>query len=187
LNITILNVSVSTQQKPGGKPYQVAEVGFKNNTFQGKIEGKKITSYSKVFNQVVEAQPGTTFDVTTEKNGQFVEWVSLQPAAPGGVPAIPNTPQAGATRSSPPPAAARGNFETPEERAKRQVYIIRQSSLSTAAAVLAISPAKSGPSAKAVIEMAKEFEAYVFGVPGLTGFEDVPNLDPSFNTEPQID
>ena len=47
--------------------------------------------------------------------------------------------------------------ETKEERAARQVYIIRQSSLSTAVELLG-----QGKSVDEVIKVAKQFETYVF-------------------------
>lgn len=53
----------------------------------------------------------------------------------------------------------RSTYETPEERAKKQLYIVRQSSITNAIALL-------GAKAKvdAVLETAKQFEAYVFGL-----------------------
>ena len=49
------------------------------------------------------------------------------------------------------------NYETKEERAQRQVYIIRQSSISSAVELLG-----TGAKTADVIATAKEFEAYVF-------------------------
>jgi hypothetical protein len=190
MNITILNVAISTMpaKKQGGKPYQLAEVAFKNNSFGGAVSGKKITSYSKAYQAVAEAQPGETFDVTTEKNGEFVEWVSLTKAGAGSVSPVVQqgkVPQSTGTQTT---ASPRSTYETPEERAKKQVYIVRQSSLSTAADLLSVG-AKSPPAVDQVIETAKKLEAYVFGIQklgGSTGFDDIPDLDPVF-TDPQID
>ena len=68
------------------------------------------------------------------------------------------------------------NYETKEERAARQTLIVKQSSLSTAVAALAIG-AKSSPSASDVIAYAKQLEQYVMGAPqtmdDLRGDEDV--------------
>ena len=68
------------------------------------------------------------------------------------------------------------NYETKEERAARQVLIVKQSSLSTAVSALAVG-AKSTPSAADVIAYAKQLEQYVMGVPQtmdeLRGDEDV--------------
>lgn len=160
-------------------------MAFKNNSFGGKVDGKKITEYSKAFKAVADAQPGQTYEVATEKNGEFVEWVSLQQAG-----AVPVQQSAGNSRVSTPPAgappAAGRGFETPEERAKKQVYIVRQSSLSTAAAILSVG-AKTAPSIDAVIRDAKRLESYVFGH-GESGFDDIPDLDPSFAAaDPQIE
>lgn len=192
MNITILNTSTTTQpaKKPGGKPYQLVEVAFKNNTFGGAVQGKKITSYSKAFNAVAAAMPGQTFEVETEKNGEFVEWVSLVQSSGGSNSQTavsnvqpPATPVVGTV------APARGNWETPEERAQRQVFIVRQSSVSSAIAALSVG-GKSKLAANEVIDLAKQFEGYVFNTakfPNATGFDDIPDFDPSFNTNPQID
>ena len=63
------------------------------------------------------------------------------------------------------------NYETKEERAARQVYIIRQSSLSTAVELLG-----QGKSVADVIATAKQFEAYVFskaeGVDAINELQD---------------
>lgn len=193
MNITILNVAVETKPTAKGS-YQVADVAFKNNSFGGKVEGKKVMSFgatAEAFKALAVAAPNDTFEVTVVKNDKgYNDWVSL---SKGGVQSANSAVQgmSGQSKAGSATPTPRGNFETPEERAKRQVYIIRQSSLSTAAAVLGISPAKLGPSPEAVIEMAKKFEAYVFGVgsvsQNLTGFDDVPDFDPSFNNEPSID
>jgi hypothetical protein len=195
MNITILNVVISTlpAKKPGGKPYQVAEVAFKNNSYGGNVQGKKITSYSKAWGSVAVAQPGETYDVVTEKNGEFVEWVSMQKgaatAAPSGQTSAATSGFAAAPSRAVGGSSPRSTYETPEERAQRQVFIVRQSSISAAVAALTVG-AKSALPAGSVIEMARQFEAYVFETPkvgGETGFDDVPNFDPSFDNQPQID
>jgi hypothetical protein len=196
MNITILNVVISTQpaKKPGGKAYQLAEVAFKNNSFGGSVQGKKITSYSKAYGAVSTAQPGEIYDVITEKNGEFVEWVSLQKTNGAAVPAASNVPAVLPQGKSFTPAGR--DFETSDERAKKQVYIVRQSSISAAVAILSVG-AKAPPSSAAVIKLARELEGFVFEQPkigsdtsrgGITGFDDVPDFDPSFNAgEPNIE
>ena len=68
--------------------------------------------------------------------------------------------------SATPTRVTGSNYETKEERAARQVYIIRQSSLATAVDLLG-----QGASTDTVIETAKVFEAYVLGNPG--SFDDL--------------
>ena len=192
MNITILNTSTTTQpaKKPGGKPYQLVEVAFKNNSFGGAVQGKKITSYSKAFQAVADAQVGQSYDVTTEKNGEFVEWVSLQSSTTAQQSVVPvptvGTPRTGSVGSG---VQMRSTYETAEERAKKQVYIVRQSSVSSAIAALSVG-SKSKLGANEVIEEAKKYESYVFGTasfPNATGFDDMPDLDPSFDIGPQIE
>lgn len=196
MNITILNKDISTQQakKPGGKPYQLVEVAFKNNSFGGAVQGKKITSYSKAFQAVVDANIGSSYEVATEKNGEFVEWMALSPTSANVGPAVADVKQnpgpIGVARTNVGSTTpARSTYETPEERAKKQVYIVRQSSISNAVAALSVG-GKTKLAANDVIEEAKKYEAYVFGTatfPNASGFEDLPDFDPSFNTDPQID
>jgi hypothetical protein len=86
--------------------------------------------------------------------------------AVAGAPSPVATPQA-SIAGKPAAASPRSTYETPEERAQRQILIVRQSSLSSAVALLTTG-AKTAPSAQAVVDVAKEFEAYVFGVTSST-------------------
>lgn len=180
MNITILNVAVTTVPTAKGS-YQVADVAFKNNTYGGKVEGKKVMSFGAskdAFSTLSAAQPGSTYEVNTNKNDKgYIDWLSLTIAG-AAVAAQPNAssgqgnrPNAGVT--TPP---ARGNFETSEERAQRQVSIVRQSSLSNAIATLSVGAKKLEPAD--VIRTAKEYEAFVHGIksPGASGFEDIPDF-----------
>lgn len=188
MNITLLNTSISTGTDKNGKPYQIADVAFKNNTYGGKVEGKKITSYNKAaFDVLAVAMPGDIYEITTEKKGQYVEWTAMVKATAGSpAPA----PQAFAGRTTATNPSPRSNYETPEERAQRQVFIVRQSSIANAVSALSVG-AKSALKAGEVVALAKEFESYVFAQPklgGETGFDDVPDLDPTFDTnQPNIE
>jgi hypothetical protein len=162
MNITILSFDIKTVPTAKGS-YQTADVAYKNNSFQGKVEGKKVMSFGATkdsFATLAQASPGQTYEVTIVKNDKgYNDWVSMAQAVPGAA-----SPAAPAATGSPgkPAASPRSTYETPEERAQRQVLIVRQSSLSSAAAVLTAG-AKVPPSAQAVVALAKEFEAYVFG------------------------
>lgn len=183
MNVTILNVTLTTATGKNNKPYQVADIAFKNNTFQGKVEGKKITSYSQpAFGILSVAQPGQTFDIVVEKKNGFNEWVQVQQAAPGAVPNVPAT--VGAVGGAQQNAAARqgtasprSNYETPEERAQRQVYIINQSSLTAAVSTLSVGAKSLKP--EDVMALAERYRDFVLGTKdkGATGFDDLPNFD----------
>ena len=190
MNITILNVTVETKPTAKGS-YQQADVAFKNNTYGGKVEGKKVMSFgatADAFKTLALAQPGEIYEVSIVKNDKgYNDWVSMQKAVAAGTPVAANVP--GVQRGSTATPAPRSNYETPEERAQRQVYIIRQSSASSAIALHGIG-AKAAPKVDDVIATAKKLEAYVLNqakLGGDTGFDDIPDLDPSFdNGEPNI-
>ena len=175
MNITILSVDIKTTPTAKGS-YQTADVAYKNNSFQGKVEGKKVMSFgatAKSFGVLATAQSGESYEVEIIKNDKgYNDWVSMVKAQAGA--ASPATTASKATTASP-----RSTYETPEERAQRQVLIVRQSSLSAAVNML-LAGAKSPPTVDTVISVAKQFEAYVFGsaTDGIAQMEnDFPEVD----------
>jgi len=174
MQIQIVTTSVETKPTAKGS-YQQLEVVYKNLTYQGKVESKKVMSFGKgapSFKTLSDAQAGSVFDIEVVKNDAgYNDWVSATPS--NGAPASSTTSAVSKTTTSP-----KSTYETPEERAQRQILIVRQSSVSSAGSILS-SGAKTPPSAPVVIEYAKQLEAYVFGVkdPGPTGFEDLPDFE----------
>lgn len=173
-------VTTTTTTKPTARgSYQELEVVYKNLTFQGKVESKKIMSFgagAPSFTTLSTAAGGSVWEVTVVKNDKgYNDWTACVPAT--GSPSHSDAPAAavaGKANTTP-----RSTYETPEERAQRQVLIVRQSSLSSAIATLAIGSKPGLPTKPAeVIAIAKEFEAYVFGIvdPGPTGFGDIPDF-----------
>lgn len=172
----------------------MADVAYKNNSFQGKVEGKKVMSFGATeaaFKVLAQAQPGETYEVSIVKNDAgYNDWVSMQKANAGAVPQgveSNGTVTPGGARATTP---VRSTYETPEERAKKQVYIIRQSSFTSAVSMLGVG-AKAPLNKEGVFALAKEIEAYVLGNAtnngGATGFDDLPAFDPSFDNQPQVD
>lgn len=173
MKIQIIATSVETKPTAKGS-YQQLEVTFKNLTYN-KTESKKIMSFGAQgpsFKALVDAQAGSQWDITVTKNTQgYNDWTSA-------------TPSNGATESSTPAAAAakgtapvRSTYETPEERAQRQVLIVKQSSLSAAVSTLSVGAKSVKPDD--VIELAQRYTDWVFGVkdPGPSGFDDLPDFD----------
>lgn len=148
MQITILNVT--KEHKPNNKGgYYIADVAYKDD--QGKVSGKKIMSFTvpAVYNALVEAVPGDVFDVVTEKDDKgYWQWKSVSKGQSG----------TGAKASGGAPSP-KSTYETPEERAKKQIYIIRQSSIASAVAFSGNSKALKTP--EEVIAVAKQFEDYV--------------------------
>jgi hypothetical protein len=164
--INIVDVGApNTHAAKNGRSYQSIEVTYKND--QGQVANKKLMSFSNpsVFNHIKGLAKGDSLNVQTEKDANgYWQWTGI-----GGDNAV-----ATETKQATPATGGRvtgSNYETKEERAARQVYIIRQSSLSTAVELLG-----QGKSVADVIATAKEFEAYVFskesGIDAINSLED---------------
>ena len=165
MNITILSVQTTTQTAKSGKPYQQLEVAFKNNTF-GKVESKKIMPFGAqkaAFDALANAATGAVFEVTVVKNDAgYNDWTAISQAVPGSP-----APQAAGSINKPTAGNAvqvKSTYETADERAKKQVYIIRQSSLSAAIGSLSVG-AKSALKASDIIAVAEEYYAWVMQSP----------------------
>jgi hypothetical protein len=173
MNITILSVDIKTVPTAKGS-YQTADVAYKNNSFQGKVEGKKVMSFGATkdsFSTLALAQPGESYEVTIVKNDKgYNDWVSMAKAEAGASSPAVSAPAGGKA----PAATPRSTYETPEERAQRQVLIVRQSSLSAAVNLL-LAGAKTPPPVENVLAIAKQFEDYVFGKQALGPVSEMEN------------
>ena len=163
--INIVDVGApNTHAAKNGRSYQSIEVTYKND--QGQVANKKLMSFSNptVFNHIKGLAKGDQINVQTTKDANgYWQWTGI-----GGESAVAESKPATA---QPGGRVTGSNYETKEERAARQVYIIRQSSLSTAVDLLG-----QGAKVDDVIATAKEFETYVFsketGVDAIISMED---------------
>lgn len=177
MQISVISTSVETKPTAKGS-YQQLEVVFKNLTYQGKVESKKLMSFGAnqgAFSILSTAQQGSQWEVTPVKNQQgYLDWTSVVPSD-GAAPAAAAAPSA--INSSKAAVSPKSTYETPEERAQRQILIVRQSSVSAAVSTLSVGAKVVKPAD--VIAVAKQYENYVFGVqdPGPSGFEDMPDFD----------
>jgi hypothetical protein len=151
MQFTIEVLAVTSTTKPTAKgSYTQLDVAYKRD---GKTEGKKIMSFGNskpAFETLKNAKTGDVLTITSEKNETSGYWDWLNASA-GGAPAA---------ASYTPSASPKSTYETAEERAKKQVYIVRQSSIS--AAVDLLKTDKKTPEVNEVLAVAKQFEAYVF-------------------------
>ena len=146
---------IAVETKVQGK-FRMCTVTYKGP--DGKPEAKKIPSFKhpEVFKALSESKQGDIFEVKSEKSAEgYWEWTAIGTEGK-------NTGPSEVSKAS---QAARSTYETPEERAKKQVYIVRQSSLSTALELIKANKVESvNITPAAVIEVAKEFADYVFDV-----------------------
>jgi hypothetical protein len=191
IDIEILNVGSPAFTKTARGGYNKMEVAFKNLTFDSKVEGKNLVDFNDkaLFEFFKGLKNGDKITVTKEKgdNDQYWNWVAADYSGAQGTGSGANVPSqqnngatggstgGGAGSQEAPQSRGRvtgSNYETSEERAKRQVYIVRQSSIGAAIELLkANTTSCSTPSGEKyipitkeqVLETAKAFEKYVFG------------------------
>lgn len=158
--VSIVNVEVEVG-KPGPRGWQKAVVTFQQD---GRQLTQNVMSFTnpQVFKDV-QKFVGTEVDVEIVKNEKgYNEWKQIKPAE-GAAPAP-------AATGSAQPAATRvtgSNYETKEERARRQVLIVRQSSLSNAIEALG-----AGKDSDEYLELADTFAEWVFQQESLNDEED---------------
>lgn len=171
--IKVVDVEVNKAMTKTNKPYEFLEIQFKNMTFDGKAEAKKVMPFGakEVFATLKDAKKGDVFTILREKNdGGFWEWVGI---AQGEV-EIESTNKGEAAVKPATTAAPKSNFETAEERAKRQVLIVRQSCLSNAIEFL--NHNNKNYTHALVTDVANVFFDYVFQTPGNVATAAIPDL-----------
>lgn len=181
MKIKVINVEVGNATTKTGKDYKFLEVFYKNISFQDKAESKKVMPFGskEVFATLEAAKPGTVFTLLREKDKDgYWQWIGI---AEGDVQIeTTSTPSSSSGPAKSATPAPKSTFETPEERAKKQVYIVRQSSIN--AAIETLKTDKKAPTVDEVLTVAKQYEAYVFSMdipkaekmPELPEDDDVP-------------
>lgn len=152
--IEIQDVSRTDSTGKNGKSYGVLQVAYRAD---GKLQEKKLMSFSnpQVFKHIEGLKKGDTVNVKTEKDGNgYWQWTAILNEEQQQ----PKPVQSGTTATR----VTGSTYETPEERAIKQKYIVRQSSLTTAIQILGVG-AKSLDK-QAVLGLAEELENWVFRV-----------------------
>ena len=117
--------------QPAGKKFKNLEVIFANERGETKSWNLKDFANPDTFKVLSNAKSGEEYDIVAEKDAKdFTQWRSATPAsgAAGGGSAPPFPSRAQSI------GPAKSNYETSEERAARQVLIVRQSCLAQAVA-----------------------------------------------------
>jgi hypothetical protein len=153
----VISVSLSTQvKKQAGGTYEAWELVYKNS--DGQIESVQKPVQGFKFNPALKdslgnLQPGDEVTISLEKNaGGFWEVKTVSK----GIVEMANEPRS--TAAAPAGKVVGSNYETPVERAYRQVLIVRQSCLAQAVATLSgAKPAK----VEDVLAIANQYVAWV--------------------------
>lgn len=165
INIEVLSTQV--QQKKNSKGGTYEEMTVAHRLDDGQIVGFKLFDFAcppGVWNTLKGAPTGSFFSVDREKDksGKYWQWVGIhRQDAPSAASMASQTSNVGMIQGGVRPVPTKPTYETPEERAQKQVYIIRQSSI--ASAVDLLKDHGKQPNVDEVIKVARAFEAYVFG------------------------
>lgn len=159
MQITVIDVGQpNTHTAKNGRSYQSMEVTYKGEN--GNVASKKLMSFSNpdVFKTAQTWAKNDTVNVNTQKDDNgYWQWLSI--LGEGESAPVPVQGKATATPNKSATRVTGSNYETKEERASRQVMIVRQSSISSA--VNALTADGKSPTANEVLDLAKTFEAYV--------------------------
>lgn len=156
-------------KKQAGGQYDGWELVYRNQEDEMKVLAKPIQGLR--FNPALAAAlnglaPGDEFTAFTEKNeGGFLEVKTLVKGFADGVASVGSNSSAVSSRgvvSSRGSATPKSTYETPEERAKKQVVIVRQGVLNAAIASFSGQEVEQGVDAPLIIERARAFEKYVY-------------------------
>jgi len=120
-----IEIVTKTITQPEGKKYKQMEVIYKNLSFQGKVENKKIIDFyaKEIWPALEDAKQGAVFTISRAKEGEYWTWKGITAGAVGKS-SSPATQSTGSGTSS----AAR----TYVADDVKQDMIIRQSSLASA-------------------------------------------------------
>ena len=163
MQITIKNVDVERSAK-----WSKAVVEY--STPEGKVEKKNVMSFANkdLYTTLSTAQPNEIYDVMLGKNDKgYWEFTSATKAT--------STASAKQTTAT---ASPKSTYETPEERALRQLYIIRQSNINSAVNLLSVGA--KVVKVEDVLATAKVLEDYVFGKTATSVYlmeEDIPEIN----------
>lgn len=148
MEIEIVDIAKTDKEDKFGKPTRTLAVTF---TSEGVTRTQNIVPFSnpKVWRVLDDANIGDKFEVAITKNGKYDNWSAIGPVG-SFKQAAPTTKVIGS------------NYETAEERAIKQRYIVRQSSLANAIAYYNASLDKPTLHVEDIITIAKQFEEYVF-------------------------
>ncbi len=167
---TVVSYNANTKvQKKGGGQYDAWELVYRDS--ENKIATLAKPVQGLRFNPALAGQlnalvPGDAFTVDREKKGEFWEIMSVTKGHSDGA-----TSPAGNSSSGSYPAASprsgttpKSTYETPEERAKKQVIITRMAALNSAIATQAQLTKLDDDNlmVKAILITAREYEKYVY-------------------------
>lgn len=136
-----------------------------NYSAKGEPKQKVIMSFANpaVYDTIKKLNGGETMDVSfVEGDTKYYNWASVKVV--GDASEAPQKAGGELKSAGPTQGTARSTYETPEERARKQVYIIKQSCLAQAAAYSSLR-SDGYPTVQEHIELAQKLVDWVLDEP----------------------
>lgn len=150
MEIKVLSVSKPETETKGTRTWQSIVVTFEDK--KGKRE-KKLVSYADGYKDFTDLNSfPCNVNVKVVKEGDFWNWKGIESVSDASEPQ---------TKGSTSTTVQKGNWETSEERAAKQRYIVRQSSITNAISFYELMDRAATVSE--ILVVAQAFEAFVFG------------------------
>lgn len=166
IKATVVSVRFDVTETKGDKTYQFFKLQYvdkatkENKTYSGMMSALKFNrTLSNALRSLKGGEEVVLAMAPSKFNPKFQELQGVEIENAAAQDKTQTGSAVAETKSS--SGYSKGNFETPEERKAKQVYIVRQSSLSTAVSYLTAK--KKEPTTFEIIDAAKAFEAFVFG------------------------
>lgn len=161
--ITVLSAVKTQATSKAGKPYSYIELAYKGE--DGKVQGKKVMPFGEskqVADMLDQAQPSEVWNITMVKNEGTGYWDWTNAKKSDGTATTTTEASVALTTRQPAGKVIGSTYETPEERAKKQVFIVKQSSISNAITLLLANGGQT--TVEEVLLTAGKFERYVFSL-----------------------
>lgn len=163
INGTVVSVEFDqTIPKVNGGSYQGTRLMYRDDG--GQLKEQNFTNQTLKYNAQIKSilsnlSAGEKFVMTKEKESEFWNVKAIQKANE----VVVGGPQMTAGGATKPTASPKSTYETPEERARRQVLIVRQSSISSAVEFVNGLSKTAEHTPEKVVEVARIFESFVMG------------------------
>ncbi len=164
MEITVKAVGdVVKAEGKSGKTYGSFELVYRK-TGEDKSDTRKITQYAGAYKALLAASPGEVFEIDAVKEGDYWQWNKATSKGTAAPSARASDEATGASVTKARPSGRAGDWETAEERAAKQVMIVRLGCLKDAIEFAGLDREKAqGVQTDDIIAWAKEFAGYVFG------------------------
>lgn len=183
MNINIQVIKTSIETKPTAKgSYKMLEIAYKNLD-TGKVDSKKVMDFASkaAFEVLKDSKMDEFYTVTSEKNDKSGYWDWTGASASTGSAGTGAATKENAAESAGKVSPYKNTYETPEERAQKQIYISRSHGVTEA---VAFCIAKKNYDIDEMFALAKKITAYVLGTDAM---QSIAQMKDDLPKEPEVE